>query len=137
MPLNVKNRREERRYSLPADLGAKIEFDVPDRGHYRFQLLNISGLGLAFFIPGPIPGIEPGIMLPDAQIQVGSVVIRGTIAVQHTLPDHPSNYECGAQFYPASDTDCNELVGLLSDLERCCNPAKPEPPSVTDRRLTD
>ena len=117
MPLlRVKNKRDDR-YILPADLGASIEFDVPDRGHYRFQLLNISGLGLAFFIPGPIPGIEVGIMLADAQIQVGSAVIRGTIAVKHTLPDHPWDYKCGAQFYPVSDTDSHELVSLLSNLE--------------------
>ncbi len=122
MPLKVKNMREERRYSLPADLGAKIEFDVSDGGHYRFQLLNISGLGLAFFIPGPIPGIEVGIMLADAQIQVGSAVIRGTIAVKHTLPDHPWDYKCGAQFYPVSDTDSNELVSLLASLESLLQP---------------
>ena len=119
MPLlRIKNKRGDRRYALPVDLSASIEFDVAEGWRHRFQLLNISRLGLAFFIPGPIPGeIKAGIMLTDAQIQVGSVVIRGTIAVQHTLPDHPSNYKCGAQFYPASDTDRNELVSLVSRLE--------------------
>ncbi len=117
MPLKVKNKRKDRRYALPTDLGAKIEFGVPDGGRYRLQLTNISGFGLAFFIPEPIPVIEAGIMLDDAQIQVGSVIIHGNIAVQHTLPDHPSNYKCGAQFYPASDTDRNALVGLLARLE--------------------
>ncbi len=117
MPSRVKNVRAERRYALPPDLGAEIEFDVPDGGHYRLPLLNISVFGLAFFIPEPILEIEAGIMLADAQIHVGSLVIHGKIVVQHTLPDHPSNYKCGAQFYPASDTDRNELVSLLSRLK--------------------
>ncbi len=116
MPLlRVKNKRQERRYALPTDLGAEIEFDVPDRGHYRLPLLNISSLGLAFFIPEPIPEIEAGIMLADAQIHVGSLVIRGNLAVENVLRNHPS--KCGAQFYPTSDTDRNELVSLLSRLE--------------------
>ncbi len=117
MPLKVKNIREARRYTLPTDLGAEIEFDGPDGGSYRLPLLEISGLGLAFFIPEPIPGIEAGITLADVQIQVGSLVIRGNLALQHTLRDHPSNHKCGAQFYPASDTDRNELVSLLLRLE--------------------
>ncbi len=117
MPLRLKNVRVERRYALPKDLGAEIEFDVPDGGHYRLPLLNISVLGLAFFIPEPIPGIEAGIMLTDAQIHVGSLVIRGNLVVQHIMRDHPSKQKCGAQFYPASDTDRNELVSLLSRLE--------------------
>ena len=116
MPLRVKNRRVERRYALPTDLGAEIEFDVPFGGHYRLPLLNISVFGLAFFIPEPIPGIEAGIMLADAQIHVGSLVIRGKLALHHSLRDHPFNHKCGARFYPASDTDRNELVSLLSRL---------------------
>ncbi len=124
MPLRVSNRRQDRRYALPTDVGAEIEFDVPDGGHHRLPLLNISVFGLAFFIPEPIPGIEAGIMLADVQIQVGSLVIRGNLAVQHTLRDHLSNHKCGAQFYPASDTDRNELVSLVSRLESLSQPRR-------------
>ena len=124
MPLKVKNRREDHRYALPTDLGAEIAFDVPDGGHHRLPLLNISVFGLAFFIPEPIPGIEAGIMLADAQIQIGSVVIRGNLALRHTPRDHPSSYKCGAQFYTASDTDRNELVSLLSRLEPPLQPCR-------------
>ncbi len=116
MPLRVKNMREDRRYALPTDVGAEIEFDVPDGGHYRLPLLNISDVGLAFSIPEPIPEIEAGIMLADAQIHVGSLVIRGKLALHHSLRDHPFNPKCGARFYPASDTDRKELVSLLSRL---------------------
>ena len=122
MPFSV--RREERRFVLPTDLGAEIEFDVPDGGHYRLPLLNISSLGLAFRIPEPIPEIEAGIMLADAQIHVGPLVIRGNLALQHTLQDHASYHKCGAQFYPASDTDRNELVSLLSRLESLLQPRR-------------
>ncbi len=124
MPLMVKNRREDRRYALPTDVGAEIEFDVPGGGHYRLPLRNIGSLGLAFYIPEPLPEIEAGIMLTDAQIHVGSLVIRGNLAVQHTLRDHLSNHKCGAQFYPASDTDRNELVSLLSSLESLSQPRR-------------
>ncbi len=117
MPLMVKNRREDRRYALPTNLGAEIEFDGPDGRCYRLPLLEVSGLGLAFFIPEPIPGIEAGITLADVQIRVGSLVIRGNLVVQHTLREHPRNHKCGALFYPASDTDRNELVSLLSRLK--------------------
>ncbi len=117
MPLRVKNKREDIRYAVPADVGAEIEFDVPGGGHYRLPLLNISGVGLAFSIPEPIPEIEAGIMLTDAQIRVGSLVIRGNLAVEHILRDQLVSQECGAQFYPTSDADRNELVSLLSRLE--------------------
>jgi len=123
MPLKVKNKREDRRYALPTHLGAEIEFSCPDGGRYRLPLLEISGLGLGFFIPEQIPGIVAGIMLADTQIQVGSLVIRGNLSVQHTLQEHPSNHKCGAQFYPASDTDRNELVGLLARLESLTKPS--------------
>ena len=103
MPLKVKNRRDCR-YVLPADMGAEIEFDVPFGGHYRLQLLNISSLGVAFFVPGPILEFETGTMVNDAEIHVsskihvGSVVIRGNLVLRHTPRDHPSSHECGAQF---------------------------------------
>ncbi len=80
-------------------------------------MLNISVHGLAFFSPEPIPEIVAGIMLAAAQIHVGSLVIRGNLALRHPLQDQPFNHKCGAQFYPASDTDRNELVSLLSRLE--------------------
>jgi hypothetical protein len=123
MPLRVKNVRAERRYALPTDLRAEIEFDVPDGGHYRLPLVNISVLGLAFFIPEPILEFGAGIMLNDAQIHVdsqihvGSLVIRGNLVLRHTPREHPSDHKCGAQFYPASDRDRNELVSLLSRLK--------------------
>ncbi len=122
MPLKAKERRA-RRYALPADLGAEIEFDIPFGGHYRLRLFNISSSGLAFFVPEPILEIEAGIMVNDAEIHVdsqihfGSLVIRGNLVLRHTPREHPSDHKCGAQFYPASDTDRNELVSLLSNLE--------------------
>ncbi len=117
MPLKIKNKRKDRRYALPADVGAEIEFDVLDGGHYRLPLLNITSLGLAFSIPEPIPELKAGTMLAAAKIHVGSLVIRGNLVVQHILRDHPSKHKCGAQFYPASDSDRNELVSLLSRLK--------------------
>ncbi len=113
MPLKIKNRREDLRYSLPKDLGAEIEFDGPDGTCHRLPLLEVSGLGLVFLMPEPIPGIETGITVADVQILVGSLVIRGNLAVQHTLRDHLSSNKCGAQFYPASDSDRNELYEFL------------------------
>lgn len=124
MPLKVKNKREDRRYSLPTYLGAEIEFDSPDGGRYRLPLLEISGLGLAFFIPERIPGIVAGVMLADTQIHVGSLVIRGNLSVQHTLLEHPSNHKCGAQFFPATDKDRNELIGLLGRLDSLVKPSR-------------
>ena len=117
MPLKIENKREDRRYALPADLGAEIEFEGPDGRCYRLPLLQISGLGLAFCLPEPVPGIEGGVTLADVQILVGSLVIRGHLAVQHTLRDHLAIHKCGAHFYPASDADRNELVSLLSRLD--------------------
>jgi len=124
MPLKTKNRREDRRYALPTYLGAEIEFDSPDGGRYRLPLLEISGLGLAFFVPERIPGIGAGVMLSDTRVHVGSLVIRGNLAVQHTLHEHPANHKCGAQFFPASDTDRNELIGLLGRLESLAKPSR-------------
>ena len=124
MPLKTKNRREDRRYSLPTHLGAEIEFSCPDGGRYRLPLLELSGLGLAFFVPERIPGIVAGVMLADTQIQIGSLVIRGNLTVLHTLQEHSSNHKCGAQFYPASDTDRNELVSLLGRLESLSKPSR-------------
>ena len=116
MPIKVKNKRGDLRYAIPTDVGAEIEFDLLDDGHYRLPLLNINSLGLAFSIPEPMPDIKPGCMLVAAKIHVGSLVIRGNLVVQHIVRGH-SKHNCGAQFYPASDTDRNELVSLMSRLK--------------------
>lgn len=116
MPMKVKNKRVDRRYPLSKDWGAEIEFDVLEGGHYRFPLLNINSLGLAFSFPEPIPDIKPGCMLAAAKIYVGALVIRGTLVVQHIMRDH-SKHNCGAEFYPASNADRDELVSLLSRLQ--------------------
>jgi len=116
MPLKVKDMREDRRYALPIDVGAEIEFDVLEGGHYRLPLLNINSLGLAFSFPEPIPDIKPGCMLAAAKIHVGALVIRGTLVVQHIMRDH-SKHNCGAEFYPASNADRDELASLLSRLQ--------------------
>ncbi len=123
MPLRV-NKREDRRYALPTEVGAEVEFDVLNGGHYHLPLLNINSLGLAFSIPEPIPELKVGLMLTAVQIHVGSLVIRGNLVVQHIVRDHPSKQECGAQFYPACDTDRNELVSLLSRLESLLQPRR-------------
>ena len=112
-----QQRRDDRRYDLLKELGAEIEFEVPGGERFRLPLLNISGLGLAFSVPEPIPQIRAGIMLADAGIHVGPLVIRGNLTVQHVPQQHPTEPWCGAQFFPASDADRNELVSLLSRLE--------------------
>jgi hypothetical protein len=122
--------REDPRYALSKELGAEIEFNIPDGGRYRLPLLNISSLGLAFAMPDPIPEIEAGMKLADAQIRVGPLVIRGNLTVQHILRDYPTKHKCGAQFYPTSDTDRNELISLLSRLDFLS-----QPPFVTDSRF--
>ena len=109
--------REDPRYALSKELGAEIEFNIPDGGRYRLPLLNLSSLGLAFAMPDPIPEIEAGMKLADAQIHVGPLVIRGNLTVQHVPQQHPTEPGCGAQFFPATDADRNELVSLLSRLE--------------------
>ncbi len=121
MPLRFKNKRQDRRYVLPTDVGAEIEFDVLDGGHYRLPLVDINSLGLAFSMPEPIPELKAGCMLAAAQIHVGPLVIRGNLVVQHIALDHPK-HKCGAQFYPATGKDRNELVSLLSRLESMLPP---------------
>lgn len=116
MPMKVKNKRVDRRYPLSKDWGAEIEFDVLEGGHYRLPLLNINSLGLAFSFPEPIPDIKPGCMLAAAKIHVGALVIHGSLVVQHIMRDH-SKHNCGAEFYPASNADRDELVSLLSRLQ--------------------
>ncbi len=127
MPVKNKQRRADSRYALLTELGAEIEFDVPDGGRCRLQMLDVSGLGVAFTIPEPIPEIEVGISLADAQIHIGALVIRGNLAVQHI-----SKHKCGAQFFPASDTDRNELASLLSRLDLLSRP-----PFGTERQVAD
>ncbi len=56
-------------------------------------------------------------MLAAAKIHVGSLEIRGNLALRHPMRGQPFDHKCGAQFYAASDTDRNELVSLLSRLK--------------------
>jgi hypothetical protein len=44
-------------------------------------------------------------------------VIRGNLAVLHLTRRSGSDYVCGAQFFPASDADRNELTSLVARLE--------------------
>ena len=118
MPTQVVNRREETRHLLPGSLGAEIEFDGPDGGRHRLPLTEISFGGASFSMPYRLPGIENGTMLTDALIRVGQFEMQGNLAVLHTTRGFVSKYTYGVQFYPKTASDRNQLIGLVSHLER-------------------
>ena len=117
MPRVIKNRREDTRYDLPRNLGGEIEFDGPDGGRHRLPLAEVSVGGFAFFIPGGLAGIMSGATLSDAVIRVDRLVMRGNLAVLHVTRGSGSDCTCGVQFFPATDSDRNELTSLVSRLE--------------------
>jgi hypothetical protein len=117
MPRIIKNRREEARYGLPRDLGAEVEIDGTDGAHHCLPLAEISVGGFAFLVPERLPGIAAGAMLNNAVIRVGRLEIRGNLEVLHVSRSSGSEYKCGAQYYPATDADRNELISLVARLD--------------------
>lgn len=117
MPRIIKNRRGDTRYGLPRDLGAEVEFEGTDGARHRLTLAEISVGGFAFLVPDRLPGIAAGAMLKDAVIRVGRLEIRGNLGVLHVTRSSKSEYKCGARYYPATDSDRNELISLVARLD--------------------
>ena len=117
MPRSISNRREESRFGVSSTLRATVEFTESDKMHRELALRELSVSGLAFSMPGPLPGIEPGAMLDKSVIRLGELEIHGSMTVLHTTRGFGAQYIVGAQFFPRSEADSNELIGLVSRLE--------------------
>jgi hypothetical protein len=118
MARQVPNRREDAREEIPAPLGAAIEFQGPDGARLAVRLISVSARGASFSIvmPSQFHRIEKGAVLKDAVIRVGNTVVHGNLSVAHTTRGFDKDYTCGVLFYPASESDRNELTTLVARL---------------------
>ena len=118
MVRQVPNRRDDARHEIPRVLGATIEFEGPDGARLTLRLISVSPQGASFSIeiPRQFHRIEKGALLKDAVIRVGDTVVRGNLAVAHTTRGFAKDYTCGVSFFPASESDSNELINLVARL---------------------
>ena len=117
MPIKFPTRREETRYPVPPGFELFLEFTPPQGKRCSFPLIEISSGGAGFVIPERITGFEKGVMIADGIIRFGKLEIRVNFAVQHLTRDFDTRYRCGVMFFPCSETDRNELIGLTARLE--------------------
>ena len=118
MPVQVKNRREERRSWIPGFQDAEIEFTGPDGTAHKRPLIELSLNGGSFQLPERIPGLEVGTTVEGSVIRVGELEVHVNFKIRHVTRDDVTGYECGVQLYKMSDRDRNEMAVLISLLQQ-------------------
>ena len=116
MPIEIENRREDRRNQIPEFVDAEIAFNGPDGASHKYPLIALSLAGGSFEIPERIPGLDPGTTWDGGRILVGEIEICVNLQIRHVTRGDRKGYECGVRLYPISDEDRNEITALVSRL---------------------
>ena len=118
MPTKAGCRRRQRRFSISETGGGAVEFEYPEPGCRRHcvPLTDISASGLSFNMDEPLPGLESGASINQVLIRLGDCEIRGDLLLMHVTPIFLSTLQCGALFYPATDTDLIKLKSVLAGI---------------------
>ncbi len=117
MPIQVKNRRRQRRYSFPREYSASVEFRHESAADETLTmgLRDVSGAGLSFAIERDLPGLDIGDCLSGVTLRLGPNVIVGDLLVMHLSPDSKQGAVCGGLFYPDSDEGIRVLQEFLKN----------------------
>jgi hypothetical protein len=116
VPKQVQDRREDGRKRIPGFVGAVIAFNGPDGTAHRFPIIELSVGGGSFELPARIRGLEAGAPCSGGTICVGEIEIKVNLEIRHVTRSEGTLYECGAQIFPRSDEDRNEMAALISRL---------------------
>ena len=119
MATTTRCRRATRRYSIPENGTAQVEFDhpAPHGCHYSFPVIDISVSGLSFACSEEISGLESGENLPAVTVRIGGCEMHGEILVMHMTSRSSTSRVVGALFYPAQDADLVKWKSLLAGIE--------------------
>lgn len=115
----VKCRRKHKRYVLPKEWAARVEFDFPRPGGHRcsMQLKDLSAGGLCFVLAHDLPGLDVGESIDQVTLMIAGQRVAGDLFVMHLSPDAGKGSLCGAFFYPAGDDNLLAIQALVADLE--------------------
>jgi hypothetical protein len=117
MPRDVRNRRSEKRQSVPRFLYAGVEVRWPDGKQRRLDLVDISPTDLCFAVAPGIAKIEKDTNLTDVRVQVGNFSFECHLCVLRSWRQFDLGYHYGARLYPKTESDQNELMSLIATLE--------------------
>jgi hypothetical protein len=112
-------RRSSRRFPIPAEATASVEFHFPfENGHHcSMRLRDISASGLSFVLSHELPGIEVGDSLDRVVVRIEDYELRGDLLIMHLTPAAEEGAVCGALFYPRGDRNLRSLQALVDELE--------------------
>jgi hypothetical protein len=119
MSLATTCRRGHRRFALPEEAHATVEFDHPYPGghHCSMRMRDLSASGISFHLAHDLPGIEVGDGIDRVVLRIEGYEIRGDLLVMHLTPDATRGSVCGALFYPRGDRNLRALQALVVELE--------------------
>jgi len=111
-------RRKARRYALPPELEASLEFGYPTPRDHRCSLpaRDVSPSGVSFVLTHELPGLEIGSEIGRATLRAGRHAIHGDLVVIHLTPDESPGSICGTILYPRTDADIVKLKSLIAEL---------------------
>ena len=114
-----RNRRLQKRYPLPADVGAELKFHHPGQGGPGFKatVRDVSLSGLSFFLPSEIPGLHVGAIIRGVEASIAGRTFRGDLLPMHLTPANFGGAVCGGLFYPESDEDLITIRLVVRALE--------------------
>jgi hypothetical protein len=112
-------RRRARRYALPPELEATVDFGYPTPQAHRCSLpaKDVSPSGVSFVLTHELPGLEVGTEIARATLRAGKHAIHGDMVVIHLTPDESLGSTCGTILYPRTDADIVKLKSLIAELE--------------------
>jgi hypothetical protein len=116
----VKCRRRHKRFVVPKDAGARVNFDFPRAGDHpcSMALRDISAGGLCFVLEHDLPGLDVGQVIDQSEVLGFGQSIRGELFLMHLTPAATKGAVCGALFFPAGDRNILAWQALVAGLEQ-------------------
>ena len=117
---SFRNRRLQKRYPLPADVGATLKFCHPgvEGPAFTASVRDVSLSGLSFILPSEIPGLSVGSIVRGVEASIVGRCFRGDLLAMHLTPGNFGGSACGGLFYPESDEDLITIRLVVRALEQ-------------------
>jgi hypothetical protein len=108
----TSRRRDPRFRVQPGAASVEFDFEGPDGGTRRGDVVDLSAAGLSCALDSD-PGIQIGTLLVAVCVDVGSCLLEGDLKVNSSR-SIDSRVAFGCLFYPSSDEDSARWMALVA-----------------------
>jgi hypothetical protein len=106
--------RRAPRYRVQRAGEAVVDFELPDGAQYRFEIIELSTVGLSFVLGQNHAALQRGSTIHQVVLRVGDKHIKGSLTVVHVTEEFSIGLICGAEFKPATVNDERELAAFMA-----------------------